>query len=80
VEVEDAKLVIVRHTSFRRWLSKLRQKVVKARNSVLEFLLINHPLVARSVVKRRMQAPEYAYKYSIGASHFKRIRFTNQNV
>jgi len=47
------------------------EKVVKARNAVMEFLLINHPLdcpICDEAGECKLQ--DYAYKYSIGASRF----------
>ncbi len=46
-------------------------KVVKARNAVMEFLLINHPLdcpICDEAGECKLQ--DYAYKYSIGYSRF----------
>ncbi|MBN1397413.1 MAG: molybdopterin-dependent oxidoreductase, partial [Bacteroidetes bacterium] len=46
-------------------------KVIKARNAVMEFLLINHPLdcpICDEAGECKLQ--DYAYKYSIGASRF----------
>ena len=47
------------------------EKVVKARNAVMEFLLINHPLdcpICDEAGECKLQ--DYAYKYSIGYSRF----------
>jgi NADH-quinone oxidoreductase subunit G len=47
------------------------EKVVKARNSVMEFLLIYHPLdcpICDEAGECKLQ--DYAYKYSIGTSRF----------
>lgn len=47
------------------------QKVVQARNAVMEFLLINHPLdcpICDEAGECKLQ--NYTYKYSIGASRF----------
>ncbi len=47
------------------------EKVIKARNAVLEFLLINHPLdcpICDEAGECKLQ--DYAYKYSIGYSRF----------
>lgn len=47
------------------------EKVVKARNAVMEFLLINHPLdcpICDEAGECKLQ--EYAYKYSAGSSRF----------
>ena len=46
-------------------------KVIKARNAVMEFLLINHPLdcpICDEAGECKLQ--DYAYKYSIGYSRF----------
>ncbi len=48
------------------------EKVVKARNAVMEFLLINHPLdcpICDEAGECKLQ--DYTYKYSIGSSRFK---------
>ncbi len=47
------------------------ERVVKARNAVMEFLLINHPLdcpICDEAGECKLQ--DYAYKYSIGYSRF----------
>ena len=47
------------------------EKVVKARNAVMEFLLINHPLdcpICDEAGECKLQ--DYTYKYSIGSSRF----------
>ncbi len=47
------------------------EKVIEARNAVLEFLLINHPLdcpICDEAGECKLQ--DYAYKYSIGYSRF----------
>lgn len=47
------------------------EKVIKARNAVMEFLLINHPLdcpICDEAGECKLQ--EYAYKYSVGKSRF----------
>ncbi|HEY6952187.1 MAG TPA: 2Fe-2S iron-sulfur cluster-binding protein [Bacteroidota bacterium] len=47
------------------------EKVIKARNAVMEFLLINHPLdcpICDEAGECKLQ--DYAYKYSIGYSRF----------
>ena len=47
------------------------ERVVKARNAVMEFLLINHPLdcpICDEAGECKLQ--EYAYKHSVGASRF----------
>lgn len=47
------------------------EKVLKARNAVMEFLLINHPLdcpICDEAGECKLQ--DYAYKYSIGESRF----------
>lgn len=48
------------------------EKVVKARNAVMEFLLINHPLdcpICDEAGECKLQ--DYTYKYSVGSSRFK---------
>lgn len=47
------------------------ERVVKARNAVLEFILINHPLdcpICDEAGECKLQ--DYAYKYSVGESRF----------
>ena len=47
------------------------EKVVKARNAVMEFLLINHPLdcpICDEAGECKLQ--DYTYKYSVGSSRF----------
>jgi len=47
------------------------EKVVKARNAVMEFLLINHPLdcpICDEAGECKLQ--DYSYKYSVGSSRF----------
>ena len=47
------------------------EKVIKARNAVLEFILINHPLdcpICDEAGECKLQ--DYAYKYSVGESRF----------
>lgn len=47
------------------------QRVVRARNAVLEFILINHPLdcpICDEAGECKLQ--DYAYKYSVGESRF----------
>ena len=47
------------------------EKVIKARNAVMEFLLINHPLdcpICDEAGECKLQ--DYTYKYSIGSSRF----------
>jgi NADH-quinone oxidoreductase subunit G len=47
------------------------EKVIKARNAVMEFLLINHPLdcpICDEAGECKLQ--NYAYKYSVGTSRF----------
>jgi NADH-quinone oxidoreductase subunit G len=47
------------------------EKVVKARNAVMEFLLINHPLdcpICDEAGECKLQ--DYAYNYSVGSSRF----------
>ena len=47
------------------------EKVVRARNAVMEFLLINHPLdcpICDEAGECKLQ--DYAYKYSVGSSRF----------
>ena len=48
------------------------EKVIKARNAVMEFLLINHPLdcpICDEAGECKLQ--DYTYKYSTGSSRFK---------
>ena len=48
------------------------EKVIRARNAVMEFLLINHPLdcpICDEAGECKLQ--DYTYKYSIGSSRFK---------
>jgi NADH-quinone oxidoreductase subunit G len=74
VEVEKMpKLVIACATQVAEGMvvKTKSEKVVKARNSVMEFLLINHPLdcpICDEAGECKLQ--NYAYKYSIGASRF----------
>jgi NADH-quinone oxidoreductase subunit G len=74
VEVEKIpKLVIACATQVVDGMSvkTKSEKVVKARNSVMEFLLINHPLdcpICDEAGECKLQ--NYAYKYSVGASRF----------
>jgi NADH-quinone oxidoreductase subunit G len=74
VEVEKMpKLVIACATQVAEGMvvKTKSEKVVKARNSVMEFLLINHPLdcpICDEAGECKLQ--DYAYKYSIGASRF----------
>jgi NADH-quinone oxidoreductase subunit G len=49
----------------------MSEKVVKARNAVMEFLLINHPLdcpICDEAGECKLQ--DYTYKYSVGSSRF----------
>ena len=74
VEVEKMpKLVIACATQVAEGMvvKTKNEKVVKALNSVMEFLLINHPLdcpICDEAGECKLQ--NYAYKYSIGASRF----------
>jgi NADH-quinone oxidoreductase subunit G len=74
VEVEKMpKLVIACATQVAEGMvvKTKSEKVVKARNAVMEFLLINHPLdcpICDEAGECKLQ--DYAYKYSIGASRF----------
>ena len=74
VEVEKMpKLVIACATQVAEGMvvKTKSERVVKARNSVMEFLLINHPLdcpICDEAGECKLQ--DYAYKYSIGASRF----------
>ena len=74
VEVEKMpKLVIACATQVAEGMvvKTKSEKVIKARNSVMEFLLINHPLdcpICDEAGECKLQ--DYAYKYSIGASRF----------
>jgi NADH-quinone oxidoreductase subunit G len=74
VEVEKMpKLVIACSTQVAEGMvvKTKSEKVVKARNAVMEFLLINHPLdcpICDEAGECKLQ--DYAYKYSIGASRF----------
>jgi NADH-quinone oxidoreductase subunit G len=74
VEVEKMpKLVIACATQVSEGMvvKTKSEKVVKARNSVMEFLLINHPLdcpICDEAGECKLQ--NYAYKYSVGASRF----------
>ncbi|MGA3286622.1 MAG: 2Fe-2S iron-sulfur cluster-binding protein [Bacteroidota bacterium] len=74
VEVEKMpKLVIACATQVAEGMvvKTKSEKVVKARNSVMEFLLINHPLdcpICDEAGECKLQ--DYSYKYSIGASRF----------
>jgi len=74
VEVEKIpKLVISCATQVAEGMvvSTKSEKVVKARNSVMEFLLINHPLdcpICDEAGECKLQ--NYAYKYGVGTSRF----------
>jgi NADH-quinone oxidoreductase subunit G len=74
VEVEKMpKLVIACATQVAEGMvvKTKSEKVVKARNAVMEFLLINHPLdcpICDEAGECKLQ--DYAYKYSIGTSRF----------
>jgi NADH dehydrogenase/NADH:ubiquinone oxidoreductase 75 kD subunit (chain G) len=74
VEVEKMpKLVIACATQVAEGMvvKTKSEKVVKARNAVMEFLLINHPLdcpICDEAGECKLQ--DYSYKYSIGASRF----------
>jgi NADH-quinone oxidoreductase subunit G len=74
VEVEKMpKLVIACATQVAEGMvvKTKSEKVVKARNAVMEFLLINHPLdcpICDEAGECKLQ--DYVYKYSIGASRF----------
>ncbi len=75
VEVEKMpKLVIACATQVAEGMAvKTRsEKVIKARNAVMEFLLINHPLdcpICDEAGECKLQ--DYAYKYSSGISRFR---------
>jgi NADH-quinone oxidoreductase subunit G len=74
VEVEKMpKLVIACATQVADGMivSTKSERVVNARNAVMEFLLINHPLdcpICDEAGECKLQ--DYAYKFSIGASRF----------
>ena len=74
VEVEKMpKLVIACSTRIADGMVVLtrNERVVHARNAVMEFLLINHPLdcpICDEAGECKLQ--DYAYKYSIGTSRF----------
>ncbi len=74
VEVEKMpKLVISCATQVAEGMvvSTKSEKVVKARNAVMEFLLINHPLdcpICDEAGECKLQ--DYAYKYGVGTSRF----------
>lgn len=74
VEVENLpKLVIACSTQAAENMvvHTMSESVVKARNAVMEFLLINHPLdcpICDEAGECKLQ--DYAYKYSIGESRF----------
>jgi NADH-quinone oxidoreductase subunit G len=51
------------------------EKVIHARNAVMEFLLINHPLdcpICDEAGECKLQ--DYAFKYSVGASRFDEVK------
>jgi NADH-quinone oxidoreductase subunit G len=74
VEVEKMpKLVIACATQVTEGMivKTKSEKVVKARNAVMEFLLINHPLdcpICDEAGECKLQ--DYSYKYSVGTSRF----------
>lgn len=74
VEVEKSpKLVIACATQVAEGMvvRTKSERVVKARNAVLEFILINHPLdcpICDEAGECKLQ--DYAYKYSVGESRF----------
>ncbi len=75
VEVEKTpKLVIACSTKITDGMviKTKSDKVIKARNAVMEFILINHPLdcpICDEAGECKLQ--DYSYKYSQGASRFK---------